>query len=142
MIRARRQAWLAVFLIPGVLGACSAKPESKEQAPPPAATTRPVLSSSLDQIQNQYATDRPAAERKYAANAVQFTAIAATVGSDGRPDATVITFTTAAHPQPIVAHFTGAPASAVTAGAMVQAKCDSIAVVHDKPELAGCSLRP
>jgi hypothetical protein len=134
---------LACSLLLGPLAACSGKPENKAQAPSPEVTARPVLSASLDQIQNQYASDRAAAERKFADTAVQFTAIAATVAPEAG-NVTDIAFKTAQHPEPIIAHFTSTPdrpATAVRSGAMVQAKCNSIAVAAGKLELNGCILR-
>jgi hypothetical protein len=113
-----------------------------EPPPPHAASQKPVLSSSLDQIQNQYAADVVAARSKYTKTAVQFTAVAAEVRSE--PQQLVIGFRTAQHPQPINAYFTSVDskvAASVTKGAMVQARCDLIVEVAGKLELRSCTFR-
>jgi len=143
MAYARNRPWLATTLLLYGLSACSAQPKTQAEASPSASPGKRVVSASLDQIQNQFASDHAGAAQKYSAIAVQFTAIAESVSADAK-DGTAITFATAEHPQPITAHFTEdgeRPASAVKPGAMVPVKCELVAEVASKLELSGCTLR-
>ena len=102
-----------------------------------------MLSSNLDQIQNQYAADPAAARIKFAKFAVQFTAVADQVDAPPAQDL-VISFHTSAHPQPIRATFLKAAAAAHPAarpGDLVMARCDTVADVAGKPELRDCVFR-
>jgi len=133
-------AALALALMAG----CGPKPVADAAAPADApAAPRPVLSSNLDQIQNQYAADPVAARAKYQATAVQFTAYA----DQSEPAASgdlVIAFHTTAHPQPVRAVFLKAAAAAhgpVRAGELVQSRCDTVAEAAGKVELHGCVFR-
>jgi hypothetical protein len=129
-----------------LLTACGPKAAPQAEAspaPPPPAAARPVLSSSLDQIQNQYAADAAAARGKYQKVAVQFTALADTVDAPPGQDL-VIGFHTAQHPQPIRAVFPKAAADGhapVKSGDMVMTRCDQVVEVAGKPELHDCAFR-
>ena len=127
-----------------LLSACAPKPAAQaEPSPPQAAAPKPVLSSNLDQIQNQYAADPAAARSKYAKVAVQFTAVADQVDAPPAQDLT-IGFHTAQHPEPIRAIFSKAAAeghAAVKHGDMVQVRCDTVVEVAAKPELHDCAFR-
>ena len=114
-------------------------PQSAAQA----AAAKPVLSSNLDQIQNQFAADPAAARSKFGKVAVQFTAVADTVAAAPAQDL-VIGFHTTQHPQPIRAVFTKAAAQAhgpVKHGDVVMARCDTVAEAAGKPELRDCAFR-
>jgi hypothetical protein len=128
---------LAMALAVAGLGA----PLSAEAAPP--AAPKPVLSSNLDQIQNQFATDAAAARAKFDKVAVQFTAVADTVEATAAGDLN-IGFHTRQHPKPIRAVFTKAAAQAHGAakpGDLVQARCDQVAEAAGTLELRGCVFR-
>ncbi|HEY0436904.1 MAG TPA: hypothetical protein VGC92_09700 [Phenylobacterium sp.] len=107
------------------------------------AAPRPVLSSNLDQIQNQYAADAAAARAKFQKVAVQFTAVADQVTAPSGQDL-VIAFHTRQHPQPVRAVFLKRGADAhgpVKPGDLVMARCDKVAEVAGKPELHDCVFR-
>ncbi len=129
-----------------LLAACGPKSPAADPSPPaPAAAPapRPVLSSNLDQIQNQYAADPAAARSKFQKVAVQFTAIADQVDAPPAQDL-VIGFHTAQHPDPIRAVFAKAAAqahAAVSHGDVVMARCDHVIDVAGKPELRDCAFR-
>jgi len=104
---------------------------------------KPTLSSTLDQIQNQYATDPVAARKKYQSVAVQFTSMAGDVTGSPAQGLTV-DFHTAQHPQPIRALFPASGSQAAPSihkGSLVQAHCEFIVEVANKPELRGCRVR-
>jgi hypothetical protein len=130
-----------------LLSACGPKAATQAAAPPapqpPAAAARPVLSSNLDQIQNQYAADPAGARSKFQKVAVQFTALADTVDAPPGQDL-VIGFHTAQHPQPIRAVFLKTAAeghASVKTGDMVMTRCDQVVEVAGKPELHDCAFR-
>lgn len=127
-----------------LLSACAPKSASQAQPPPTQVTApKPVLSSNLDQIQNQYAADAASARSKYQKVAVQFTAVADEVDAPPAQDL-IIGFHTRQHPQPIRAVFprTAAEAhAAVKHGDLVMARCDTVAEVVGKPELRECAFR-
>lgn len=127
-----------------LLSACAPKSASRAEPPPPqAAAPKPVLSSNLDQIQNQYAADAAAARAKYQKVAVQFTAVADEVDAPPAQDL-VIGFHTTQHPQPLRAVFPKTAAeghAGVKHGDVVMARCDQVAEVAGKLELRGCAFR-
>src|SRR5207237_7024984 len=62
---------VAAALALTLLSACGPKPAAQAEPPPsPVAAAKPVLSSNLDQIQNQYAAEPAAARSKFEKNAV------------------------------------------------------------------------
>jgi hypothetical protein len=108
-----------------------------------AAAPKPVVSSNLDQIQNQYAQDPAAARSKFQKVAVQFTALADKVDA-AQAQGLIIDFHTTQHPQPIRAVFLKSAAAghgAVRHGEMVRAHCETIVEVAGKPELRDCVFR-
>jgi hypothetical protein len=135
---------VCLVLTLGLIAACSAKPAVQvEQAGTQVAAAKPVLSSTLDQIQNQYAADQVSARKKYQNVSVQFTSLAGDVTVSPTHDLT-INFHTAQHPQPIRALFPASDNEAAPSareGSMVQARCDSIVEVANRPELRGCKFR-
>lgn len=144
----RRNAGLASIGVSALalilLSACAPKSASEaEPSPPQVAATKPVLSSNLDQIQNQYAADAASARSKYQKVAVQFTAVADEVDAPPAQDLT-IGFHTTQHPQPIRAVFlkTAAEAhAAIKHGDLIMARCNKVVEVAGKPELRECVFR-
>ena len=135
---------LAAALTLALLSACGPKAAPPARpAPPQVAAPKPVLSSNLDQIQNQYAADAAAARSKYQKVTVQFTGLVDEVEAPAAQDL-VIGFHTSQHPQPIRAVFpkaAGEAHAAVKHGDLVQARCDTVAEVGGKPELRECVFR-
>ena len=146
--QSRSKACLASVGVASVLAlalcGCTPKSTSQAQSSTPQATAeKSVLSSNLDQIQNQYAADAASARNKYEKVAVQFTAVAGEVDAASAHDLTV-NFQTAQHPQPIRAIFpktTSETRSPVKRGDLVQARCNKVGEVAGKPELQDCAFR-
>jgi hypothetical protein len=127
-----------------LLSACGPKSATPaEPSSPQVAASKPVLSSNLDQIQNQFAADPASARSKYQSVAVQFTAVADHVDAPPGQDL-VIGFHTAQHPQSIRATFSKTAAEAhapVKPGDLIMARCDQVVEIAEKVELQGCGFR-
>ena len=147
--RSRREACPTAVSVVSVLAltllwGCTSKSTSQAQSSPPqVAAEKPVLSSNLDQIQNQYAVDAASARNKYQKVAVQFTAVASAV-DDSQAHDLIVSFQTAHHPQPIRAIFPKAASEThapVKRGDLVKARCNKVGELVGKPELRDCAFR-